>query len=74
MQNVFYTLLPCLQYEMGTCIYTAVVPKAKKNKTKKNTACFLKIMAIYKLQNVLQHGVQRILHVWPFLSVLASLN
>ena len=32
MQYVLYTLLSCLQYEMDTCIYTTVVPKAKQNK------------------------------------------
>ena len=35
MQNVLYTLLPCLQYEMD--IYTAVIPKAKNIANKKCT-------------------------------------
>ena len=43
MQNVLNTLLPCLQYEMDTCIYTAVVPKAKSKKKNAHTACFLEI-------------------------------
>ena len=41
-----YTLLPCLQYEiMATCIYTTVLPKAKK--TNSHIACILERKLIY---------------------------
>ena len=61
VQNVLYTLLPCLQYEMD--IYTAVIPKAKIITNKKNAriVCFLETklikyhVSLCKMQNASRH-------------------
>ena len=50
MQDGLYTLLPCLQHEIDTCFYTAVVPYKNAR-----IACFLEIywyhVPLCKMQN-----------------------